>query len=207
MIAALWSVLAPKGGVILWRLFMRFGPAMGALVALSTCLLPVAALAQEAGVSGSPLPDQPYTLFYPEVMVTSGEIGGPLTINHPTLPLQCVLTVVPVEDTGWTVEGALAALDPAAIAAGWQETLPGFSVLESKVTAYQSGPALLYQGTSQGETGTTVTLVHTETVDGGNGYTLDCFYGTEEGLEAGPIVDAIISNFSTKQDAQPVVAP
>lgn len=186
---------------------MRLAPAIGALLALSISLLPGTVLAQQAGVSGSPLPDQPYTLFYPDVMVTSGELGGPLTINHPTLPLQCVLTVVPVEDTNWTAEGALAALDPAAIAAGWQETLPGFSVLESKITAYQSGPALLYQGTSQGETGTTVTLVHTETVDGGNGYTLDCFYGTEEGDEAAPIVDAIIANFSTKQDAQPVVTP
>lgn len=186
---------------------MRFIPVVGGLLPLSLSLLPLSAFAQNLAIEGSPLPDQPYTLIYPDVMVTSGELGGPVTINHPTLPLQCVLTVVPVEDTSWTVEGALAALDPAAIAAGWQETLPGFSVLESKITAYQSGPALLYQGTSQGETGTTVTLVHTETVDGSNGYTLDCFYGTEEGLEAGPIVDAIIANFSTKQDAQPVVTP
>ena len=186
---------------------MRFLPAVGGLLALSLSLLPAAVHAQDLAIEGSPLPDQPYTLIYPDVMVSSGELGGPLTINHPTLPLQCVLTVVPVEDTNWTAEGALAALDPAAIAAGWQETLPGFSVLESRITQYQSGPALLYQGTSQGETGTTVTLVHTETVDGGNGYTLDCFHGTEEGLEAGPIVDAIIANFSTQQDAQPVVTP
>jgi hypothetical protein len=186
---------------------MRYVPALGGLVALTLSLLPAAAFAQGLAIDGSPLPDQPYTLIYPDVMVTSGELGGPVTINHPTLPLQCVLTVVPVEDTGWTAEGALAALDPTAIAAGWQATLPGFSVLESKITAYQSGPALLYQGTSQGETGTTVTLTHTETVDGGNGYTLDCFHGTEEGLEAGPIVDAIIANFSTRQDAQPVVMP
>lgn len=184
---------------------MKFGSAIGGLVALSLSLLPVAA--QDLAIEGSPLPDQPYTLIYPDVMVKSGELGGPVTINHPTLPLQCVLTVVPVDDTGWTAEGALAALDPTAIAAGWQESLPGFTVLESKITAYQSGPALLYQGTSQGETGTTVTLVHTETVDGGNGYALDCFHGTEEGLEAGPIVDAIIANFATRQDAQPVVTP
>lgn len=186
---------------------MNLRPAVGCLAALSIALLPGAAFAQSAGISGSPLPDQPYTLIYPDVMVTSGETGGPLTINHPTLPLQCVLTVVPVEDTGWTVEGALAALDVNAVAAGWQSTLPGFSVLDSKATAYQSGPALLYQGTSQGESGTTVTLVHTEAVSGGNGYTLDCFFSTEEALVAGPIVDNIIANFSTAQDAQPVVAP
>lgn len=183
---------------------MRLVPA---ILAFSLCLLPVAASAQTLTISGSPLPDQPYTFIYPDVMVASGELGGPVTINHPTLPLQCLLTVVPVEDTSWTADGALAALDPVAVAAGWQETLPGFEVLESVVTAYQSGPALQYQGTSQGETGTTVTLVHTETVDGGNGYTLDCFYATEMGAEARPVVDAIIANFSTKQDAQPVVTP
>jgi hypothetical protein len=186
---------------------MNLRPALGGFLALSLSLLPVAANAQALANSGSPLPDQPYTLFYPDVMVTSGEIGGPLTINHPTLPLQCVLTVVPVEDTGWTAEGALAALDVQTVAAGWTESLPGFTVLESKVTSYQSDQALQYLGTSQGETGTTVTLVHTETVSGGNGYTLDCFYATEAANEAGPIADNIIANFSTRQDAQPVVTP
>jgi len=184
---------------------MKLRLVIGGFLAFS--FLPVASYAQALANSGSPLPDQPYTLFYPEVMATSGEIGGPLTINHPTLPLQCVLTVVPVEDTGWTAEGALAALDIQAVAAGWNETLPGFSVMESKVTAYQSDPALQYSGTSQGETGTTVTLVHTETVSNGNGYSLDCFYATEQAGEAGPIADNIIANFSTRQDAQPVVMP
>jgi hypothetical protein len=186
---------------------MNLRPAVGGFMALSLALLPVMAHAQALANSGSPLPDQPYTLFYPDVMVASGEIGGPLTINHPTLPLQCVLTVVPVEDTGWTAEGALAALDVQTVAAGWNQTLPGFTVLESKVTSYQSDQALQYSGTSQGETGTTVTLVHTETVSGGNGYTLDCFYGNEEAEEAAPIAASIIANFSTQQDAQPVVTP
>nr|WP_295890211.1 hypothetical protein [uncultured Devosia sp.] len=186
---------------------MRFEPAIGALLALSLCGLPVAAIAQEAGVSGSPLPDQPYTLFYPEVMVTSGEPGGPLTINHPTLPLQCVLTVVPVEDSGWTAEGALAALDATAVAAGWSETFPGFTLGDSRVTSYQSNPALQYEGTSEGSEGGPITLVHTETVDTGNGYTLDCFYATEMAADARPVVDSIIANFSTEQDAQPVVTP
>ena len=184
---------------------MRFVPAV---LALSLCLAPVAAFAQTAGISGSPLPDQPYTLIYPEVMVTSGTTGGPVTINHPTLPLQCVLTVVPVEDTGWTAEGALAALDPVAVAAGWNQTFPGFTVGTSMVTSYQSNPALQYEGTSTGsESGGPITLIHTETVHAGNGYTLDCFYATEMAAEARPIVDSIIANFSTEQDAQPVVTP
>ncbi len=183
---------------------MKFVPA---IVALSLSLLPVAAYAQTAGISGSPLPDQPYTLIYPDVMVTSGEAGGPLTINHPALPLQCVLTVVPVEDTGWTAEGALAALDAATVAAGWNEAFPGFTLGASLVTNYQSNPALQYEGTSTGGEQGPITLVHTETVDDGNGYTLDCFYATEMAADARPVVDAIIANFSTEQDAQPVVTP
>lgn len=187
---------------------MRHAPAIGGLLALSFCLLPVAAPAQALTIDGSPLPDQPYTLIYPDVMATSGEIGGPVTINHPGLPLQCVLTVVPVEDTGWTAEGALAALDPSAVAAGWNETFPGFTLGASLVTRYQSNPALQYEGTSAGsDEGGAITLVHTETVEAGNGYTLDCFYATELAAEARPIVDAIIANFSTRQDAQPVVTP
>ena len=184
---------------------MKFAPAIGGLLALSFSLLPVAAFAQTAGISGSPLPDQPYTLFYPEVMVTSGEVGGPLTINHPSMPLQCILAVVPVEDTTWTAEGALAALDPASVAAGWNETLPGFALGTSLVTKYQNSPALQYEGAStQQAEGGPVTLVHTETVDAGNGYTLDCLYASEVAAQARPIVDSIIANFSTKQDATPI---
>ena len=184
---------------------MRFAPA---ILTLSLSLVPVAAFAQNLTISGSPLPDQPYTLIYPDVMQSSGELGGPVTINHPTLPLQCVLTVVAVEDTGWTAEGALAALDPATVAAGWNETGPGFTLGASLVTNYQSNPALQYEGTSPGaEQGGPITLVHTETVDTGNGYTLDCFYATEMAAEARPVVDAIIANFSTKQDAQPITSP
>lgn len=186
---------------------MKFAPAIGGLLALSLSLMPVAASAQGLASEGSPLPDQPYTLIYPDVMTTSGEVGGPLTINHPTLPLQCVLTVVPVDDTGWTPEGALAALDPATVAAGWNQTFPGFTLGSSEISRYQSNPALQYEGATPATEQGAITLVHTETVDAGNGYTLDCFYATEVAAEARPVVDAIIANFSTRQDAQPVVTP
>lgn len=183
---------------------MRFVPA---ILAFSLSLMPVAAYAQNLAVTGSPLPDQPYTFIYPDVMAISGELGGPQTINHPALPLQCVLTVVPVEDTGWTADGALAALDPAAVASGWNDTFPGFALGTSRVTAYQSNPALQYEGSGTGGEQGAITLVHTETVDAGNGYTLDCFYATDVAAEARPIVDSIVANFSTRQDAQPVVTP
>lgn len=186
---------------------MRFRPVLGCLAALSFSLVPVAAFAQNVTVTGSPLPDQPYTLIHPEVMIEApGEIGGPVTINHPEAPLQCVLTVVPVEDASWSAEGALAALDAAAVAAGWSETFPGFTLGTSLITQYQSGPALQYEGTSEGGEQGPITLVHTETVDAGNGYTLDCFYATEVAAQARPLVDFIIANFSTRQDAQPVTA-
>jgi len=183
---------------------MRLLPAV---LALSLSLVSVTAFAQNLAITGSPLPDQPYTFIYPDVMVTSGELGGPQTINHPGLPLQCVLTVVPVEDTTWTAEGALADLDPNTVAAGWSESFPGFTLGTSLVTRYQSSPALQYEGTSTGGDQGPITLVHTETVEAGNGYTLDCFYATEMAAEARPVVDAIIANFSTKLDAQPVVTP
>jgi hypothetical protein len=208
MIAALWSVLAPWGGVIFLETRMRFNLATSGLSVLFVVLLPVAAFAQGLSITGSPLPDQPYTLIYPDAMVASGDPGGPVTINHPGAPLQCVLTVVPVEDTGWTAEGALAALDEATVTAGWSETLPGFVLGSSAVTAYQSSQALLYDGTStDSPQGVPLTVVHTETVDDGNGYTLDCIFATEIAAEARPLVDSIIANFSTRQDAAPLGAP
>jgi hypothetical protein len=186
---------------------MRFAPATSSLMVLLLSLMPATAWAQNLTAEGSPLPDQPYTLIFPDVMTTSGEPGGPLTINHPTLPLQCILTVVPVDDTSWTPESALAALDPVTVAAGWNETFPGFTLGASRITNYQSNPALQYEGSTPASEPGAITLVHTETVDGGNGYTLDCFYGTELAGDVRPLVDAIVANFSTRQDAQPVVTP
>ena len=114
---------------------------------------------------------------------------------------------MPVDDDGWTADGALATLDAGAVASGWNDTLPGFTLGTSLVTNYQSNPALQCEGASAGagDAGP-VTLVHTETVDAGNGYTLDCFYPSEAAATARPIVDSIIANFSTQQDAQPVAA-
>src|SRR5690554_6012781 len=184
---------------------MNFGRVLGCVVAFSLSLLPAAALAQGITADGSPLPDQPYTLIYPDVMTSTGEAGGPVTINHPNAPLQCMLTVVPVEDTTWTAEAALAALDDAAVGRGWSQTFPGFVLGERKIAAYQSGSALLYEGTStDSPQGVPLTIVHTETVSADNGYTLDCFYATEVAEQARPLVDFIIANFSTQQDAQPL---
>lgn len=176
--------------------------------AIGTCLfaaalLPATAFAQSVSLTRSILPDQPYTLIYPEAMTASGGGADPLTINHPDAPLQCDLEIVPVEDTGWTADGALSALNDTEVAAGWTQTFPGFTVATKGTTAYQSGPALIYDGQSTNSPmGVPLTIVHTETVDSGRGYSLDCLFATSVAAQARPIVDFIIANFSTKADAE-----
>jgi len=166
-------------------------------------LLPAASMAQSVNITRSILADQPYTLIYPEAMIASGGASESLTINHPNAPLQCDLSVVPVEDTGWTAENALGALDRDAITAGWVESLPGFVLGSAGTTAFQDAIALIYDGTStDSPMGMPLTLVHTETVSQGRGYSLDCLYATEVAEQARPIVDFILANFATRSDAE-----
>jgi hypothetical protein len=169
----------------------------------SALLLSAPAQAQSVNVTRSILPDQPYTLIYPDKMIATGGVDAPLTINHPDAPLQCSMTIVPVEDTGWTPQGALEALDDADITAQWTETFPGFTLGAKGTTQYQSGPALIYDGQStDSPMGVPLTIVHTETVDNGRGYVLDCLFATEVADQARPLVDFIVANFSTRSDAE-----
>ncbi|WIJ26702.1 hypothetical protein [Devosia sp. RR2S18] len=181
---------------------MNFRPVIGGLVALTLALLPAASLAQGINVTRSILEDQPFTMIYPETMVASGGAGEPLIINHPDAPLQCELTIVPVDDAAWSAETALASLKEEDIAAGWAESLPGFTLANSATVPYQSATALLYEGTSSDSPmGVPLTVFHTETVDNGRGYSLDCLFATEVAEQARPVVDFIIANFSTRADA------
>lgn len=182
---------------------MRHNRALAILASLSLALSPSLAAAQSVNVTRSILPDQPYTLIYPEAMLAAGGAGEPLTINHPNAPLQCDLTVVPVEDTNWSADNALAAFDAASVTSAWAETLPGFTLGTSGTLAYQDATALFYDGTStDSPMGMPLTLVHTETVAEGRGYALDCLFATEVAAQARPIVDFIIANFSTRADAE-----
>jgi len=182
---------------------MIIRPAMGGLVALSMVLAPTAAFAQTINITRSVLPDQPYTLIYPDTMEASGGVDKPVTINHANAPLQCNMSFVSVDETDWTPEGALASLVDADIETGWSETFPGFVLGAKGTTAYQSDTALIYEGTSaDSPMGIPLTIVHTETVANGLGYTLDCLFDTKEAEQARPIVDFIIANFSTSAEAE-----
>lgn len=182
---------------------MNLRLATGCLAALSLGFMPAVAFAQSVNATRSILPDQPYTLIYPVEMVASGGAGAPLTINHPNAPLQCTLSVVPVEDTGWTAEAALASLNDSDVAASWATNFPGFTLGTKSTTPYQSATALIYEGTStDSPMGQPLTIVHTETVDAGRGYALDCMYATDVAADARPLVNFIIANFSTRADAE-----
>lgn len=182
---------------------MNFRPAISCLAALSISLLPAAAYAQSVNVTRSILQDQPYTIIYPDFMIPSGGASEPLSLTHPSVPLQCDITIVPVEDTTWSADSALANLDDGEVAASWAKTFPGFTLNSKSTTPYQSGAALLYDGQStDSPMGIPLTIVHTETVDSGRGYTLDCLFATEVTQQARPIVDFIIANFSTRSDAE-----
>jgi hypothetical protein len=182
---------------------MNLRSAFGYTLGLAAGLLPAIAMAQSVSVTRSVLLDQPYTLIYPEEMVASGGVDEPVTVNHPNAPLQCSLTIVPAEDAAWSAEDALAALDDAEVTAAWAEAFPGFTLGTKAVTAYQSGPALFYDATTtDSPMGVPLTIVHTEAVDSGRGYVLDCLFATAEAGGARPIVDFIIANFSTRSDAE-----
>lgn len=181
---------------------MRSKRYLAIVAGLGAAAMPIAALGQSVNVTRSIFADQPYTLIYPEAMTVSGGADEPLTINHPNAPLQCDLSVVPVEDANWTADSALSNLDAAAVTAAWSETFPGFTLGNSGTTQYQDATALYYEGTSESSPmETPITLVHTETVASGRGYALDCIYATAVAEQIRPAVDFIIANFSTRSDA------
>ncbi|MGV3575495.1 MAG: hypothetical protein ACO1O4_10225 [Devosia sp.] len=182
---------------------MRSKRFLAVVVGLGAAAMPIAALGQSVSVTRSIFADQPYTLIYPEVMPASGGAGEPLVINHPNAPLQCDLSIVPVEDTEWTAETALSQIDAAAVTASWAETFPGFALGASGTTQYQDATALIYEGTSESSPmNVPVTLVHTETVASGRGYALDCIYATSVAEQIRPLVDFIVANFATRSDAE-----
>lgn len=178
--------------------------AVAGLAVFGLVLSPSLAVAQSVNVTRSILPDLPYTLIFPEPMVVATSSLDPVmvTINHPEAPLQCEMSVVPVEDTEWSAESALDILNDDDVVAAWSEIMPGFALGAKGITSYQDATALIYDGSSpESSMGVPLTVVHTETVANGRGYVLDCLYATAEAERARPIVDFIVANFATQSDA------
>ena len=167
------------------------------------------ALAQTVKITRSTVAERPFTIIYPDSFtIAAGSKGAVLTITHRTAPLQCSLTVTPLEDVDWTADAALAGFNSSVIEAGWQSDFPGFSVASRSLIPFQSGPALVYEGESIGSpVGMPVRIVHAETMDQSRGYMFECVMPTSIGAEAKPLVDFLIRNFSTRSDAPCCAAP
>ncbi|GLQ57392.1 hypothetical protein [Devosia nitrariae] len=182
---------------------MRLSRYACSLLMAAAALVPIETAAQTVSITRGIFEGQPYTLVYPSAMLASGGGANPLTINHPDAPLQCELAILPATADDWTPQGALEHFDEEAAAERWAQIFPGFAITGSSVVPYQNGDALLYEGLSDDSPmDIPITLVHTEAVDAGRGYVLDCIYATAEAANARPIVDFIIANFSTRSDAE-----
>lgn len=178
--------------------------AVAGLAVISLVVAPTLATAQSISIARSILPDTPYTLIFPQPMVAADSSLDPVsvTINHPDAPLQCELTIVPVEDAAWTAQGALDALNETDVVSAWSDLMPGFALTSQGTTPYQDATALTYEGASpESAMGMPLSLVHSEAVSNGRGYVLDCYFATAEAERARPIVDFIITNFATRADA------
>jgi hypothetical protein len=171
-----------------------------------------AAVAQEATVTidRGLTEDRPYTLIYPDILKSIDD-GSPITIatlQHPEAPLQCDAMIADGASAGWTAEAAVAALDVAGTEQGWVTDFPGFAITNTVLTAFQSGPALMYEGEStDSPLGLPLHIVHAEAVDGGRTYVLECLVEKSVAEGAKPLIDFLIANFSTKSDGECCVDP
>ncbi len=154
--------------------------------------------------------DLPYTAVYPDVM-RSIDDGSPetfLTIQHPDALLQCDFFAVPGAPDGWSAEQALATLDVAGIEATWAPNFPDFKLSNQTLGRFQSGPALFYEGAaSSSPMGPPVSVVHAEAVDNGRTYAVECLVDSSVAADARPMIDVIVSNFSTRSDGQCCIDP
>lgn len=175
-----------------------------AAFAACAALLAGPAMAQAINATRSSLPDLPYTLLYPDVMIAS-ENGpdGRVRLNHVNAPVRCDLVVIPVEDAEWTPQSALDAFDRPLVQSQWNGMFPGFTITDAAVAPIHGGEALVYRGSSpESDLSLGLDFVHLETVDENRGYVLDCFYPTAIAPSAKPMVDFVVGNFSTRSDAE-----
>lgn len=230
----LWTEDIAKGGSAesfhwrsSWCRFVRYGAghdretqlmtkpvlkrAAAVLFALSAISAPTLAQDQPQVVIDRGLTeDLPYTAIYPDILrsVDDGSPATILTLQHPEAPLQCDAFAVQGAEGSWSAEAALGKLDILGIEATWIPDFPGFKVVSQGLTRFASVPAILYEGESDNSPlGIPLRIVHAEAVDGGRTYAVECLMGKSVAVEARPLVDFVIANFSTRSDGQCCINP
>lgn len=184
-------------------------------VLLFALALPSAALAQEpvevtVQVSRGLMPERPYTVIYPDLLqlVEDGDDVTVATLQYPDVPMQCDAMIGDGGAADWTAEAAAANLDRAGTAESWVGQFPGFTISTVSTVAFQSGPALFYEGQSQeSPPGGPATIFHAEAVDGGRTYIFECMMSTTIADNARNLVDFLFANFSTRADGECCVEP
>ena len=174
------------------------------LFAGTAALFAGSALAQErVSITRGTDPSLPFTIIYPEVLrpFEDGNATTILTLRHPDAPLQCDVFSVAGVTGGWTAENALTQLDTAGIEESWGADFPNFRIVEQRLTAFASGPALLYEAESDDSPlGVPLHIIHAETIDNDRTYAIECLIERGVAEEARPLVDFVIANFSTRSD-------
>lgn len=170
------------------------------------------ALAQETTVTVDRglTEDLPYTLIFPDSL-RSVDDGSPITIatlQHPNAPLQCDAMIAEGGPATWNADAALQTLDIPGTEASWVTDFPGFTIANTGLVQFQSGPALLYEGKSENSPlGVPASIVHAEAVDGGRTYILECLTDASIAADARPLIDFLIANFSTRSDGDCCIDP
>lgn len=154
--------------------------------------------------------DLPYTAIYPNVLrsIDDGSSETILTVQHPDALLRCDFFAMPGAPGGWSAESALSSLDVAGIEASWVPNFPGFRLGNQSIARFSSGPALFYEGQADSSPmGPPVSVIHAEAVDGGRTYAVECLVDRNVAVDARPMIDFIIANFSTRSDGQCCIDP
>jgi hypothetical protein len=154
--------------------------------------------------------DVPYTAIYPDALqsVDDGSSETILTVRHPEALIQCDFFSVAGAPSEWSADAALASLDVAGIESSWAPNFPGFKLSNQSLAQFASGPALFYEGQADSSPmGPPVSVIHAEAVAGGRSYAVECLVDRSVAVDARPMIDFIIANFSTRSDGQCCINP
>ena len=188
------------------------------VIVCATLLSAAPALAQEneaavevtVSVTRGLAVDRPFTVVYPSTMqlVEDGDDVTIATLDYRGAPVHCDAMIGDGGTADWTADTAAANLDRPGTEAGWLEQFPAFAISAVSTVAFQSGPAMFYQGESQSSPfGVPATIFHAEAVDGGRTYIFECIADTTIAAQAKGLVDFLFANFSTRSDGECCIDP